>query len=566
MLEVESHDNSSEEVGFDDDAFIELAQAVLTELRCEVLKRQNSHNLVEQWMQDTWKPSIKNHLLSALFDKFPELRDEFDITTSAKKLYTLENLEELVSENGVNTVAQRFLEYFARRMYKWWHVLIEVENLEFGADFPELGTENGSVVLRQLKEDERELFHKIPMPKDRLNSLFFIAVPQAGDALKAVEKARANIQRFLVPYYLHRMRNPDGWWRARTQRNILSPVSFYVSENETGVLRELKQLKGRAKDLFFPDSPMDEQWKKAVQSLSFDWNNYGTDSSKLGSRLRLCSRWMFAAETEEDTENAFLKHCVAWEALLPKEITHLRRSWYLLLLCAGSYDPLCIKTVSQGERLIDRRNSFAHPENKGGLRDNVEQDLDVLKESLFYAFDFTLQYWERVRRMGDTTYEWGKLLAHTFDMFTAKSLVSGGDSVVRTFLSDLGLVSSTSSRKLLDEAGYLVRAEALCVKSRECWKDDRQGGVKHLARSYHVASQHPCPCIRLHMALWLKKRIAEMPEQELKKAWLASDVTPPVPSVTELESLIEGIYGHGIRPEHVGWKGSWEKMGSHLDS
>jgi len=391
MSETELHDGAENEVGFDRDAFLELASTALTELRAEALKYQNSHELVELLMMDIWKfkASGKKHLLSILFDQFPELRDNFDIATSARKLYTLENLEELVDENGVNGVANSFFEYFAGRMYKRWHVLIGVESLEFGAYFPELITDDSFVTLRRLKKDEKELFRKFRVPEDRLNSLFFIAVTQAGDALKAVEKARANIRRFLVPYYLHRMPNPDGWWRARTQRNIISPVSFYFSDDKIGVRRELKQPKGQAKDLFLPKSPIDKEWKAAIQSLVSDWNNYDIDFSYLERSLHLCSRWMFAAETEEDIENAFVRHCVAWEALLPGK--SLRRSWYLLLLSAGSGDRLCVTTVSQGKRFIDRRNKLVHPETEGTLWNTKENDLLQLQQSLYYAFNNALR-------------------------------------------------------------------------------------------------------------------------------------------------------------------------------
>lgn len=553
MPGVESHDNSSEEVGFDSDAFLELAQTVLTELRRKVLKQQNSHNLTELWMQDIWElsmPFVRNDLLSALFNRFPELVDAFDIGISAKKLYTLENLEKLVSKNGADAVAQRFFGYFAGRMNKRWRVFIEVENLEFGADFPELGTEDSSVVLRQLKEDERELFHRLLVREDRLNDFFFIAVTQAGDAPKAVEKARAEIQCFLGPFYLHRMRNPDQWWRARTQRNILSPVSFYVSEDETGARRELKQLKGRANELFLPDSPMEQGWKTAVQSLVSNWNNYDENVSLFERSLRTCSRWMFAAETDEDTENAFVRHCVAWEALLPG--SNLRRSWYLLLLSAGSADRRCISTVSQGERLIDRRNKFVHPKAEGILWRTTEDNLSMLQQSLYYAFNSALRVMKRAELAG-ADYKWKKLLSLTFDGFIADDFRKVTDKNVLVFLDDLLLLDGN----MLNESGEIVRAEALCVKAEERRKRDPQESVKHLAQSYHIATQHLPPPTILHVALWLKERLADMDEQEFKKAWSASGVTVPVPSVSDLDAVVDDIHrDHRTRPEDVGWKGS----------
>ncbi len=551
MTEPNSHDGSENRAGFDESAFLKLARAVLVELRQKVLKEQNSHELTELWQMDIWKltmPVMGNDLLSALFNKFPELSNNFDISTTAQNLYTLENLEALAGEDGINTVAKTFLQYFAGRMHKRWRVFVEVESLDFGADFPKLGAEDDSVVLRRLEDDERELFDKNFLIRgDRLNSVFFVAVVQAGDAVRAVKKARTNIQRFLVPYYLHRMRNPDGWWRARTQRNILSPVSFYLSGDETGARRELKQLKGRAKDLFLPKLPMDEQWEKTIQSLVSDWDNCGTDSSQLERRLRLCSRWMFAAEAEEDIENAFVKHCVALEALLPGN--KLRRSWYLLLLSAGSANPHCIATVAQGERLIDRRNMLVHPEAKGTLWSTIDNNLLWLQQSLYYAFDNTRRIMEKDKLIS-TNYRWKDLLENTFDAFLTIDFCKVTDKNVRLFLDELSLLNGST----LSDVGEMVRAEALCVKAQERWGKHRKESIEYLARAYQIAVQHQLPLTTLHITLWLKKYIEVIAEEEFKKAWPASSVAIAAPSVRELDAaLIASYRDRGIRPEDVGW-------------
>jgi len=563
MTEAKSPDGAENEVKFNRDAFLELASSVLTELRAEALKYQNSHELVDLLMMDIWKlsmPVSKNDLLSALFDRFTELPDNFDITTSAKNLYTLENLEVLIRKTSVNSVAQRFLEYFAGRMYKRWHVFIEVENLQFGTDFPELGTEDGSVILRQLNKDEREMFHKILIAEDRLNSFFFIAETQAGDAIKAVEKARTSIRRFLVPRYLQRMRNPDGWWRARTQRNILSPVSFYFSDDETGARRELKRLKGRANELFLPVSPMDEEWKTAVQSLASGWDDYGTEASQLEHRLRLCSRWMFAGETEEDIENAFLKHAVAWEGLLPN-CSRIRRGWYLLLLTIGSCDPLCVKTVSQAGRLTDRRDSFAHPKIARQLYRNLKQDLSMLTQSLRSAFDNAIYVWHRLEQSIDKSATWSELLDRTFAVFCSEKFGAHIDDDVVDLLNDLILLEKDPAgggALILTREGQALRVEALIAKSGECWwgrTKDPKSSVCHLARALDIAQTGSLPMHQYHVLLSLRDRLAKMDWSEFEEGWKRARVRTSALTANDIQHELEILeQKHGLRPESVGWK------------
>lgn len=558
---AESHHPPSHQPLFDRDAFHKLAQSALSELRQEVLKHQHSHELSELQMFGIWRLSLlsfRDHVLAVLLAQFPGLANAFSPAKAARSLCTLENLTTLVKEHGATELARAFGEYFSSRATMRWSVLVKAEYLRFQDGFAPPSAKDESTALRQLTDDEKEGFRYQSATYDHLDAFYFVATVEAGDPARAVEKARAKIEQFIAPYYLHRMLNPDRWWRARTVRGILSPVSFYYSsDSKIGMHRELHQLITDAGDLFNPMPSIKQNWKAGVESLVGTWHERKTDFPELERRLRLCARWMFAAETEEDTENSFLKHCVAWEALLPKTRTP-RRSWYLLLLSAGSSDPLCIVTVSQGERLIDRRNGFAHPENTGGLCGSVEGDLYVLKQSLRYAFDSALRAREMPNRTGDQPYQWEELLSRTFDLLCAKSPQPTTDNAVLAFLSDLRLLNPDpypESTDLLSEAGHIVRAEALAVKGRECWENDPCASVRHLARGYCAATRRAPPYTRLHLALWLRRRLAFMNEETFKKAWSASGVGIPAPLANDLKVAVEEIHrDHGLRPEYVGWR------------
>lgn len=560
--EHSSSDRSAVQSLFGHDDFLDLAQKVLSELCWELLKYRRSHKPGELQMFNIWQsklPSFRDHVLAVLFAQFPMLEDAFDRTETARALYTGKNLEALEKKDGVKKVARAFEQYFSNRAAMIWIVLVKAsENLQFLKEFQAISAEDSSTALRQLTDDERNRFPSRFTTKHRLDAFYFVTTVQAGDSRRAVDIARAKIAQFIAPYYLYRMKNPDRWWRAHTARQILSPVSFFYNpDSQVGVRRELQQLKTEAHDLFTPSPPMEPQWRAAVDSLVGTWDESPADPRKLETHLRLCARWMFAAESEENMENAFLKHCVAWEALLPKT-PRARRSWYLLLLCAGSWDPLCIATVSQGERLIHRRNSFAHPENRSGLGDSVEQDLYVLKQSLRQAFDSALQVRQAIEQMGDDTCEWKRLLWQSFDLLCAKSPQLPTDSTLVAFFSILELLNPerySESGDPLSEVGYIARVEALALKSRECWKADPGASIRHLARGYADATRHALSPNRLHLTLWLRRCLGQMDEESFKKAWSASGVRIRAPSASNLETIVEEIHRkHGLRPANVGWR------------
>lgn len=561
----EPHKNPPQRMVPDRDRFLGLTRQLLVKLRDEILESLRSHELEELQMLDGWRRSIPpfcSDILGILFTKLPELPEAFDLKISQRDLYTLDNLEALVEENGADEVANRFVDYFASHMAKRWCVLVKAENLAFDEGFPELNPEDEPVSLRKLKEEEKTLFRKRGLPSKWVDedALYFAIEVQAGHEVKAIEKARDAIHRFLAPFYLHRMLNPDEWWRPRTQRNILSPMSFVYSSRpeETAISthRELRQLRSNACELFFPSPEIPPDWKEAVQSLAHVWHETPKDLPELERCLRLCARWMFAAEVEEDLDGAFLKHCVTWQALLPRA-RRPRIGWYLLLLCIGSADPLCIRTVSQAERLLDRRNSIAHPEERRGLWENLEKELYVLKQSLRRAFDSALQIRQRAERCGMPPPDWGKLLRGTFHCLCSKNVRQAADQEVLYLLSDLHLLNGNAnqcSRDFLNQEGCTARAEALAVKARECWEKDPKGCVRHLARAYTVAKQRCLPDTRLHITLWAKKRLEEMDEQEFDEAWSASGVGIRAPSRSDLDLEIDRIHrDYGLCPEAVGW-------------
>jgi|GEM_PF-6786821 len=546
---------------FDRQTFERLAVDVLSELRDVVQQNLHSHELDELQGMSIWKrrlPSFQDDALAVLFRNFPSLHDAFDPRQTASRLCTLDNLAALAEDHGAREVAHAFGEYFETHATQQWSVLIPLENVVIRNDLP--AVEGEAVCLRQLEDSERAQLCCLRLPSERLDAFFFAVQVEAGDFQRAVEKAREMVEQFIAPYYLHRMRSPDRWWRARTMRQIISPLAFYLGpESQPGTKRELRQLPTEASDLFTPDPDMDPKWKTVVESLARTWREHRNDLKELEKCLKVCARWMFAAETEEDLENAFLKHGVAWEGLLP-DCSRIRRGWYLLLLSIGACDPLCLKTVSQARQLTDRRNSLAHPEIARELYGSVEQDLYMLKQSLRWAFDRGLVVRQRVESPGAGTYEWPELLRRTFDTLSAERFSADTDGAVLDFLADLGLTEQdpeNGSRLRLNEAGHVARAEALLAKARECWgeKQDPKASVGHLSRAYRTAIDQNLLVSQYHLLLTLRERLDSMDKEEFGEAWAEGGTGIPEPSACDIERLLENMQrDHGARPEHVGWK------------
>ena len=562
MSTNESHASVPHEPVLDRAVFEELTCKVLSELRTEVQNNTASHTIEELQSMSIWErklPSFGNDTLSVLLEAFPPLRELFDPAQTARSLCTLNNLAALAGDQVVSEVAGGFAEYFETHATQQWSVLIPIENVDFRAELPAI--EGEAVCLRQLEDSEREQLRSFRIPSERLDAFYFAVKVEAGDFQRAVERAREMVEQFISPYYLHRMRSPDPWWRARTMRQIVSPLAFYQGpESVFGAKRELRQLLTEFADLFNPDPGMDPQWQMAVEDLIQTWRKPRDDLSELEKSLRVCAHWMFAAETEEDLENAFLKHGIAWEGLLP-DCSRIRRGWYLLLLCIGACDPLCIETVSQASRLTDRRNSLAHPEIARELYGGMEQALRMLKQSLGWAFDNSIGIWQRSRTSSDEPFAWSQVLDRTFASLCSERFSPDNDDAVLLLLSDLILLEEDpdcGNCLVLNRPGKSLRVEALIAKSGECWwarKQDPKASVCHLARALHIANDECLSVNRYHVLLTLKERLETMDRVVFKEGWSRAGIGIPVPTMDELESLLGKMEKeNGARREHVGWK------------
>jgi len=541
---------------FDRKEFRKLALHALSELRDLVRQNLPSHDLQELPSMSIWArklPSFKDDAFSVLFERFPALHDAFDFRKTARELCTLENLAVLVGTCGSRRITRMFEEYFRSRATQKWQILIPLENVQIRKVIPPV---TGDLVhLRMLTDDERDQLQKL-IPDAPLDGRYFSVEEKAGDAESAVSRARSRIREFLAPYYLHRIRNPDHWWRARTMRQIVSPLAFYVGPEELpGASRELRQLPTEASDLFTPDPGIEPDWKSSVEELARTWNLPKLDGDPIGERLQLCSRWMFSAESDELIENAFLKHSIAWEALLPSKANRLRRCWYLLLLCLGASDSLCVKTVSELSRLVDRRNSFAHPEISRTLYGTVERDLIKLKQSLWWGFDRALRLWQAP---GGQTLNWSQALSRCYNAALSDDVPADYDDAAIQMLHSLGYIERDENGvAVLSREGHCLRVEAHITRARELWPADKnpKESVCLVARALQISTDEILPPYQYHSLLTLKDRSESMGRNAFEEGWrlAAPGGTPPTEDEITVK-LLELERDYGLTPDRVGWK------------
>lgn len=550
MTVDEARNRSVQKQVFDREALEKLAIHVLSELRDEMLRYLPSHDLDELQAMDIWQltlPSQRKNTLLALYAETPVLNDLFDRAETRKALCTLDNLTMLAGEKGAPSVASNFADYFENGVNLEWSVLIEMQNVRLGKPLKSVLDKDGAVVVRQLNNDERQELGRLYVPSERLESLYFVVRTVAGDRYRAVKKARDKINKFIAPYYIHRVRNPDPWWRARTTRQIVSPVAFFSRASTLGMKHELWQLRTDAADLFLPESGIDQDWQDAVEQLTGAQGTADDELTELEEHLRLCVHWMFVAESEESAESAFLKHAIAWEALFPGDPSR-RRGWYLILLSAWACvdDQFCIKTVFQAERLTARRNSLAHPETTCDPNRSLEQDLNNLQQSLSWALENAIRVWRRCKAGGTELYEWPKLLRRSFDSLCAKSFQADGDATVQLFLSDLKLLEcdpEKENRLVLNRVGQGVRVEALVEKARECWNKETRASVRHLARALRVADEQDFPVNRYHVLLTLRERHKNMDRGDFEEGWSSAQTWEIAPTANEIENMLEKLEG-----------------------
>ena len=552
---------------FEQSVFEEIALQVLTELQRLVIENSASHELAELQRMSIWGhklPSYKNDALSVLFGEFEGIDEQFDFRKTSTELCTLPNLTELTKACGPQRVRSIFQDFFESRAFQVWNVLIPLEEVRVRGGTAEV--RGDSVQLRSLTAEERAQLAAVHA-SHRADDLFFAVSPRAGDVPIAVARARRQIDVFLAPYYLHRMRSPDAWWRARTSRQIVSPLALYSNpQGLFGAARELRQLKTEASDLFTPNPPIEPEWKRAVEQLGASWTTEQPASDPLGELLQLCSRWMFYAESDELHENAFLKHAIAWEALLATEDRPLR-CWYLLLLCLGSADRLCVKTVSHADRLVDRRNSFAHPKIKRDLYGTVESDLTRLKQSVWWSFDEALRVWQSP---GGQAIDWARLLADCYESIRSDDLPQNYDALVFSMLEDLQYVERDDrGQVVLSREGQSLRVEAHITRARQLWypkprhtgnpREDPEQNPKDsaasLARALQVAIDQALPRREYHALLTIEERESSMDRAAFEDGWQRAGVAAAPPTAPEISQRLQELeHDFGVTRECVGWK------------
>ena len=556
MTQGDSREDTDQPQLFDRKAFRKVALRALVELQALVQKHLASDTLEELQMKSVWGhklPSFKNDALSILFDEFPLVADSFDFKATGDELCTSANLAELTKACGPRRVTRAFQQFFESRAFQEWRILIPLENVHVRE--PGKMISKDVVQLRPLKNEEREQLSML-LPAYKANGLFFSVSVQAGDDESAVARARRRIEVFLAPYYLHRARNPDAWWRARTLRQIVSPFAFYSNPKGLfGARRELRQLPTEATDLFKPDPGIEPEWKEAVERLATSWSQPKIADDPIGERLQLCSRWMFSAESDELPENAFLKHAIAWEALMPSKAERLLRCWYLLLLCLGTAEPRCVKTVSQASRLVDRRNSFAHPEINRELYGTVENDLTRLKQSVWWGFDEALRLWQSP---GGQATEWPKLLADCYKAIRSDDRPKDYDKSVYLMLDRLLYIEEDDFGKpVLSRDGQSLRVEAQITRARQLWPSDKnpKESAAELARALQVATDEKLPPYEYHALLSIEEREATMDRTIFEDGWHQAGVATTPPTAQEIAQRIGEIeLNSGATREDVGWK------------
>jgi len=516
----------------------------------------------------TWEhklPSFKTDVLTVLFREFPRVRAAFDFRETRSYLCTPANLATLLEVSGAQTLTQCFQAFFETRAVQEWSVLIPLDKANARKDLPSIGA--GRVRLRKLRGDEQPQLREF-IGDRRSEDYFFVVEERAGDAESAIRHAREHINEFLTPYYLHRMRNRDGWWSARTARRIVSPLAFYVTpEGHVGAKRELEWFSTDASDLFTPDPPLDRSWKNSVEKLAARWEQSEFARDTIEERLCLCSRWMFSAESDELQENAFLKHAVAWEALMPSMANRLLRCWYLLLFCLGTADRLCVKTISQASRLIDRRNSFAHPEANRELYGTLESDLTRLKQSVWRGFDEALRLWQS---SGGEAAQWSKLLANCYEGIRSDDLPEDYDQAAYMMLDRLRYIEEDEFGKpVLNRSGHCLRVEAYITRARQLWdpkpthkldsgEDPQQNpkdSVASLARGLQVSMAQNLPRSEYHVLLTIEDRMSSMNCTDFEHGWRQAAVTAFPPTKRKIaERLKELERDDGVDRRDVGWK------------
>ena len=545
------------------EAFVSFVVEQLEKLRPLVVNETQVRNTEELCnMLHLWQakvPQSDGSVLELIFRNFPELAEQFDLEITQQNLETPENLCLLTEDGGPVKVAQRFLNYFVERWGQWWRVLIPSANLESVSLPPVEVTPGITVELRKIQDQEWQYFHQYGLSRQLLeDKSVFVVHLCAGDKGAAITKAKHAIEQYLAPYYLHAIRpeQEEPWYVPRPERVRLLPYEFVAPLD--GVEGrpfqvDVERLRKGARLLIQPAIPLDDEWMSSIREIVSKWHRKDFIDD-LERHIVQATKWMFSAENEESAENAYLKHSIAWEALFPEPKKHrrLKLCLWLVIFTLSKQDIWSLRTVSQAERLRDRRNSLAHPKPGAGLTSTLQQDLRILKRALLTAVENALKVRKLLIRQDPRVPRWSEILSCLVNKLSRMGAKWEPSLISQEWLLLLEKLGFCDADGHLTEEGLAARVEAQIANARLSWDNCKQS-VRWLAHAFSTSLQCPCPHPRLHAALWVQKRRDEWPN--FADLWAKSGVPVKAPSDQELAELIDNLQRKfGITPISVGWR------------
>lgn len=548
------------------EAFLSFAVEKLEKLRQKAVNEAKVMDSEElSYNTGLWEgvvPESDGSVLELIFRAFPLLAEEFDLRVTQRNLGTPENLDLLTQDCGAERIAEEFRRYFAERWGRRWRVLIPPANLE-SISLPPVEVAPGiTVEVRGMQDQEWQDFHHYGLLQHRPGdeTVFFAVDLHAGDEKAALRRAQRAIEQYLAPYYLHAMRLEQEvpWYALRPERIRLLPKELvYPTDGMDGLTVQMDKDRWRkpARTLVHPERPPDDEWLSTIREIVSQWHS-GDFSGDLDRHLALATKWMFSAENEEAPENAYLKHCIAWEALFPKPKEHakLMMCLWLVILALSGQDVSSLRTVPQAERLRDRRNSLAHPKPDAGLMSTLQLDLRILKRALWSAVEHVREVRSLQRRQGARPLSWSCTLSRLVDELSRTSAKCKPSLVSPENVPPFEALGLCNSRGILTEDGQAARVEAQIIKARLLLRKDkdREQTVRWLAHAFAASMQCDLPHPRLHAALRVRECRAECPN--FVDVWSRSGVQVEAPSDECLSEIIRDLHDRGIRPEAIGWR------------
>ena len=495
-------------------------------------------------------PSSGMRLVDALLSESCGFGSHHSPQGVAKNLLTPDALERLLA-GETSALAREFAAYLCTENLPLYRVFFPCDALDlrgFECFIEPLSRSE----LREMSAEEMGTFRSIRLGEPAAHWQFVSEV-RAGDSDAAVRLARVAISRGLAPYYVHRALEPDPFWRVHVERRILSPRALFLRLNgdslSAGISWNLEGARGRAQDLLRPSPTIDEAWHRTIYSY-IGAVERGDNLSPIDAPLALCAYWVWKAEWDNDTESAFVKYNVAWEALFPcAEVNDRALSACLLLACIGSSDARCIQTVGQALRLRDRRHSFAHPRiDADRLWLTAPRNLITLRQSLRRALDAMMRLRATAASYPDT-WAWSAVLSESRNALLAED-VRPADDKIRVALMELGLLDRDGK---LSSAGQRARAELLLLDSLKRMKDPENAvrfAVRALliARASGIRETHPY-AVRAALQ-WLHN----IGERSFERIWNGIAGSGSCPRRTDLEAEADAIHrANGLTFALLGW-------------